>query len=328
MDGAMIPERDMARTHTAVGLSVILILALVVRLAGIQFGLPFALARPDEVTLVHAALNIGDKGFTPHYFNYPSLHPSILAAAYLVYAILGQTTGRPGGFAGLAREFAVDPTLLLLIDRVISACLGVATVWLVDAIGRRMAGRAVGLLSALLLALAYLHARESHFGTVDVPMTFFATLALLVALKGYQDGRRSSFLLAGVCAGLAASTKYNAIAVVASVGLAYVLRRLENRPGECPSSMSATESDSDAHARNAPAVKGGFTSPRGPGGPARVFAAMAAGSWARRPCHEGSETASKCSGSDRRNTCPGPRRAHRLPHRHTLRPLGLASVHP
>jgi Dolichyl-phosphate-mannose-protein mannosyltransferase len=251
-----IPERDIRRMHAAIALSVILISALFVRLAGIRFGLPFALARPDEVTLVHAALNIGDKGFSPHYFNYPSLYPSILAAAYFVYSILRGTTRRPGEFAGLAHQFAVDPTHLLLIDRIISACLGVATVWLVYAIGKRIAGRAVGLLSALFLSLAYLHARESHFGTVDVPMTFFATLALLVALKGYQDGRRSSFLLAGLCAGLAASTKYNAVAVVASVGLAYVLRRLENRPAEDPSSTSATESGHDLHTQNAPTPVG------------------------------------------------------------------------
>ncbi|MDB5289573.1 MAG: hypothetical protein JWL69_814, partial [Phycisphaerales bacterium] len=123
-----IPKRDIGRTHTAIALSVILVVAFVIRLAGIQFGLPFALARPDEVTLVHAALNIGSKGFTPHFFNYPSLYPSILAAAYFVYAILGRTTGQPGGLADLTRELAVDPTHLLLIDRVISACLGVATV--------------------------------------------------------------------------------------------------------------------------------------------------------------------------------------------------------
>lgn len=251
-----IPKRDIGRTHTAIALSVILVVAFVIRLAGIQFGLPFALARPDEVTLVHAALNIGSKGFTPHFFNYPSLYPSILAAAYFVYAILGRTTGQPGGLAGLTRELAVDPTHLLLIDRVISACLGVATVWAIYAIGRTMASRGVGLLAALFLSLAYLHARESHFGTVDVPMTFFATLTLLAALKGYHDGRPSSFLLAGLCAGLAASTKYNAVAVVASVALAYVLRRLENRPAEDPSSTSATESGHDVNARNAPAPIG------------------------------------------------------------------------
>jgi 4-amino-4-deoxy-L-arabinose transferase-like glycosyltransferase len=215
------------RTLAAAALSAIFVLALVVRLAGIRFGLPCSEARPDETTVVQAALQIGGKDFTPHFFNYPSLYPSLLAFSLMVYSVAGRLTGRPGGFAGLTREFAIDPTNLLLIDRALSACLGVATVWAVYAIGRRMAGRGAGILSALFLALAYLHVRESHFGTVDVPMTFFASLALFLALKGYQDGRTSSFLASAFCAGLAASTKYNAIAVVASTGLAYVLRRLE-----------------------------------------------------------------------------------------------------
>jgi hypothetical protein len=52
--------------------------------------------------------------------------------------------------------------------------------------------------------------RESHYVLTDVPMTFFVTLAMALALRAYEDGKTGTFAWAGAAAGLAAGTKYTA----------------------------------------------------------------------------------------------------------------------
>jgi hypothetical protein len=76
----------------------------------------------------------------------------------------------------------------------------------------------VGLITAALLAVAILHVRESHFAMTDVLMTFFVTSSLAVLLGAYDAavaGKSTlrAFAVAGLLAGLASSTKYNAAAV-------------------------------------------------------------------------------------------------------------------
>src|SRR5438270_836819 len=58
----------------------------------------------------------------------------------------------------------------------------------------------------------------SHYMTVDIPGTFFATLALLLAARALHAPKTSGavgFIVAvGFAAGLAAGTKYNLVTVV------------------------------------------------------------------------------------------------------------------
>ncbi|HKY38903.1 MAG TPA: glycosyltransferase family 39 protein, partial [Polyangiaceae bacterium] len=80
---------------------------------------------------------------------------------------------------------------------------------------KQLLGVRAALLAALFLALSYLHVRDSHFGTVDVPLTFVATLALAMIVRARQASSARSNLLAGLLVGLAVSTKYNAVALLA-----------------------------------------------------------------------------------------------------------------
>ena len=87
--------------------------------------------------------------------------------------------------------------------------MGVATVLLVHQIGMRWGARHA-LLAAGLMAVMPMHVRESHFMLTDVPVTFFTALTLLLSLSAHEQGPAKAFALAGVAAGLAMGTKYNA----------------------------------------------------------------------------------------------------------------------
>jgi hypothetical protein len=68
----------------------------------------------------------------------------------------------------------------------------------------------VGAIAAIFLALTFLHVRDSHYATTDVPMTFFVMCAMLAIVRLHQDRRATHAWAAALFAGLATGTKYNA----------------------------------------------------------------------------------------------------------------------
>lgn len=190
--------------------------AAVLRLWPIWFGLPHLYARPDEEVAIAKATAVLRGEFNPHFFHWPSL------TFYVFAALLG--------IARLLRALAgLDPALSdaqqLLVARACVACAGTATVYVLFTLGRRAAGQAAGLVASAFLAVAILHVRDSHFAMTDVLMTFFVTLSLALILRALDLEARSvsSFALAGIAGGLAASTKYNGAAVIAAMGAAQLV---------------------------------------------------------------------------------------------------------
>jgi Dolichyl-phosphate-mannose-protein mannosyltransferase len=223
----------------------VLLLAAFVRFWGLWYGLPHPLARPDEEIVVGHAVDLAlgrpDHASFPYpelaYFvdpvrgrpiredvtyayPYPNLVYFMDAAALRAWKTVGEWTGRyRSGDDFLADLTAAHRGLQYKIGRTVGAICGIGAVlaaYLAALYGYRR--QSVALLAALLLAANFLHARDSHYATVDVPMTFFLTLSLAFALKaGATEARRDALLASGF-AGLAASAKFNgAAAIVATV---------------------------------------------------------------------------------------------------------------
>lgn len=95
-----------------------------------------------------------------------------------------------------------------LASRWLSALLGAATVFPVYSVGRRLWGRWAGLAAALFMAVSFVHVRSSHFGVQDAPATFLAACSAAFAVRVVPRGPVRPYLLAGLFAGLATSTKF------------------------------------------------------------------------------------------------------------------------
>lgn len=202
----------------------ILVIAVTLRFYGIDFGLPQTGVRPDEESVIWAALRIADE-HSPRFFAYPSLYPMLYLTVLGIQFGVGLASGQMSSIDDLLAELAVTPEKFYLLDRVLSAMFGCATVILVFFLARRLGGRDwVGLTGALFTALAYLHVRESHFGTVDISLTFFCVLGVLNIVYAADRGSLKAFALAGFCAGLAASTKYNGVALAGPIFLAVLVQ--------------------------------------------------------------------------------------------------------
>lgn len=197
-------------------LAAIVGMAIALRVWGIQFGLPLTQARPDESRVVNLASRIAAGDPNPHYFVYPSL---------FLYLIAGSAKGL-SAFHATTADAAAEPGMFL-IARGLSAALGSASVLIIFLIARRLAGTVAGLASAAVLAGAFLHVRDSHFGTTDVAMTCVLLLALLTLLS--RRATIGDVALCGVVAGLATSIKYNAALIAAAAAFLEIAVPPESR---------------------------------------------------------------------------------------------------
>ena len=186
----------------------ILLLAFAVRIWGITFGLPLTVCRPDEGLVVQPALEYFGGDFDPKFYAYGTLGSYLLHALMRVQLLFELAAGHIVDSREFVQAALLDPGHWHLVARCSSAIAGVATVWLVYLIGHEVQGRRVALTGAFLLALCYLHARDSHFGTLDVLATFFTTAAVYFSLRALNAGSTQALLFAGACVGFAAATKY------------------------------------------------------------------------------------------------------------------------
>ena len=72
---------------------VILLLAALLRIWGLDFGLPNDRCRPDEYMISVVALGMGNGDLNPHFFNYPTLFIYLCFICYGLYFVLGYAAG-------------------------------------------------------------------------------------------------------------------------------------------------------------------------------------------------------------------------------------------
>lgn len=205
-------------------------LALALRLWGITWGLPdqnhLFSYHPDEgVNLVNGVLESGvprphlDLGF----YNYGALYFYLWQGAVALnrtYALLSlPSTGAPN----VSSPESV--AAMILVGRLLTAILGAGAAWAVFALGNRLFGKATGLVAATTYAVMPAAVVHGHYATVDVPATFFVTVALVFGARLLAASRRRDGVLAGLFCGLAAATKYNCGLVLFAPLAALLLRR-------------------------------------------------------------------------------------------------------
>lgn len=194
------------KRNTAIILAAIFALALGLRMWGIGFGLPYAY-HVDEPTYVSAALNLG-AGIIGRQPN-PTGFSNMLFGEYGAYYLVGRLTGTFTSSAAFEQAYRADPSVFLLLSRLTSVLFGAATVLVVYGLGARANRRRVGLLAALLLAVSFLHVRDSHYGVPDVTAPFFISLTTLFCLMADQKRGVKYVLLAAASAGFAVATKWS-----------------------------------------------------------------------------------------------------------------------
>ena len=195
----------------------IVLCAAAVRLAHIEWDANHFF-HPDERAVAFAVqrLSFQPLRLDPDFFAYGSLPIYVTKIASSVLALFDPWAASYDG--------------IIITGRRLSALIGAATVLLLILLGRRLYDSSVGLLAGVLLAACALHLQNSRFMTVDVTLTFVVLLALYALVRVATEGRAIQFVLAGVAIGLATATKFSAMPLFLSLGIAGLHRmRVERR---------------------------------------------------------------------------------------------------
>jgi 4-amino-4-deoxy-L-arabinose transferase-like glycosyltransferase len=203
-------------------LSLVLVVALALRLWGIKQGLPYVYNTDEYGHFVPEAVAMFHHGLDPHYFINP---PGFTYLLHVVFAVWF------GGGASVSHEFALHPDHFFLIARVTVALLGTLSVWLLYLLGARLFNRTIGLLASALEAVAFLPVFYGHLALNDVPTLAPLTLSLLGTAGVLRRGRMLDYLVAGIGLGLASATKYTAGIVLLALLAAAVTQYRHGTPG-------------------------------------------------------------------------------------------------
>jgi len=175
--------------------------ALVLRLWGISHGLPYVYNADENAHFVPRAVGMFGHSYNPNYFVNPPAYTYLLHVAFEL---------RWGSREALGDALAADRASVFELARVVSALLGTLAVGLLLWAGRRLLGRAAGLVAGALLAVAFLPVHYSHLALNDVPTLAPVCLTLVGVAGVYRHNRLRDYALAGAALGVACATKYTA----------------------------------------------------------------------------------------------------------------------
>lgn len=192
-------------------LSLILFVALTLRLEGLSWGLPYQLY-PDEPQHLKSVFRMLESGSPDHEnWIYPSLFPMAMLAA-------GWTT-----LAGSAASPEQIPHYLFA-GRLLSTLSGVLLVALTILWTQKLLRSAwLGLLAGLFLAVMPTMVRENQLAVVDSPGAVLCLAAGYLAFLALERGSERLLRAGAVATGLAGATKYNLGLSALWVGLAALI---------------------------------------------------------------------------------------------------------
>ncbi len=187
------------------GLSFILVVGTVLRLVGLNFGLP-NLYLTDEEFFVQPALRVADGHLDPGWYGAPG-QPLIYSTGAVMAGVNLVVNWRQHTSRATSENYALDPTPFQTAGRAIPATAGVAMIFFVWLIGRRISER-VGLVAATLTSTSFYLIDHSHIIRPDILQTTFILMAVYSLLRWRETGYRRWSLWLGVFYGLSITTKY------------------------------------------------------------------------------------------------------------------------
>lgn len=214
----MRPDARAARTLFALALLVGLALRLY----------PQHRFQPGPELQIHfprnAVQSIVDHDWKPYFpLNGSSFLFDLIRIAYSGWYAIGHLLGRFHDRLDFLVAFIRDPLPFVLVGRAIVIALTIATIWLTGRVGRRAFGPLAGACGALVIAVAFVHVRESHHIWLDAPAGFTCMLAALAALRVVEDPTTRRTLMLGIATGAAVASNHRVLPIVVVAPVAMLL---------------------------------------------------------------------------------------------------------
>lgn len=230
MMGNQIDKESRESAFILAALGSILVLTLLLRLYGIDWGLPTSFHpyysyHPDEVPLLIWSQWLSQGQLIPKQFIYGGTFYFLILRACMYF---GDMFGASiGGFNALANA--------MLVARYLQVVLALLTVLLVYECGRLLYGRWTGVVAALILAIAPAHIVATQTVRPDAISAFLVTLIVLMAaklLKSERHDQRKLLIYTGIVIGATAAFRLPLIGFGIMPAFAYIIAK--QRSGEGP----------------------------------------------------------------------------------------------
>jgi tetratricopeptide (TPR) repeat protein len=212
-------------------------LAIAVRLWGVADRLPdptlginilddSVVEETDRTTMGRAWLMWGggtrDFDFNPHTGGWPALSFYVALALQMVFKASWAVSHSGGNSKDFAEFFTTHVQQAFLLARIAGVIIGAATVFLTYRLGTRLAGREVGAVAALFLALNPLHIQTSqHVADPNLLALVFVLLAAIAMTRVAEGGSLRDSVMAGAMIGLAGACKYVPLVLVVPLAVAH-----------------------------------------------------------------------------------------------------------
>lgn len=233
-----------------IALLLILVSAFLLRFIGTYPG--FNQFHSDEPILYGVAIDMIRNGnVDPGRFDYPGVSIYInYFFYYIVFIPLGwanyflQHLGQiidgvvhipvsPLAARSIRQEFILGhrEVNVLIWGRIIAAAFSFGNVLLTYILAKKLFNKQVGLIAALFLAFNFRQVLNSHVNLPDIYNCFFLLLSLLMTYNLWQRPNLKNYLIAGIAAGVAFSTKYQIFALfpIALVHTAYLKKFINSK---------------------------------------------------------------------------------------------------
>ena len=201
--------KDNNKTKISFMLGFCLIMASILRLWAIDFGLPFFSHIDEDYYLPQALRILSSWDLNPYYFRNPPLLTYLYSTALFLYFIFGKLIGWFTSMRDFEELYFSNTKSFFVIARTINALFGVGICLVVYKVGKKLFDKIIGLIASLLVCSSFLMVRDSHYAVNDIPGTFFLILSFNYIVSIYTQGRLKDYILSGLFAGMAVATKYN-----------------------------------------------------------------------------------------------------------------------
>lgn len=196
--------RWVSERKSGIAVAAIVAGAFALRVWAIGWGMPLRQAHIDESVMIFYAMHL----FAEHvFYDYPTLFVYLL---WIIFSGMFGAGSLMGAFASLDQFAGAflhgDPSLFYIPARLLSACAGTASVYLLYRIGKEQWN--IGYAPALILAVLPYHVLHSHYATTDVTAVFFLLWACLHFGRYYNTSSARELYRGTFVLGLAVATKY------------------------------------------------------------------------------------------------------------------------
>ncbi|MBN2411414.1 glycosyltransferase family 39 protein [candidate division KSB1 bacterium] len=229
----LVPDFKKLKPET-IFLFVILSVSALLRFYGIQFGMPFKY-HPDEVKLVtQAGLLLSTKFMAKDAFFafgiYPLFYTILLSVLMGGFIFIAVVTGYFESFEYAKVFYEQQSFTFILIGRYFVAVLGIISVYVLYKILRELYSKKIAYIGSVLLAVNFVHVRNSHFSTVDIPATFCALVAIYFSAKILTAPKRKYYILSAIFIACAVAAKYSLFLVVLPFLYAHIVQAVKSKP--------------------------------------------------------------------------------------------------